>query len=124
MKERPEISIYRLVFTQIKNNIMVKPIPATPPKNMVNSCKFDGVTESLLFVVERSNKNQNLQRRNLFNKCFERFELQLPVVELGTIEITQKHVILFNNYMTNCPRDDFKSSRLPKPRNLQILVQA
>ena len=108
MKERPEISIYRLVFTQIKNNIMVKPIPATPPKNMVNSCKFDGVTESLLFVVERSNKNQNLQRRNLFNKCFERFELQLPVVELGTIEITQKHVILFNIYMTNCPRDNFK----------------
>ena len=85
---------------------------------------FDGVTASLLFVVERSNKNQNLQQRNLFNKCFERFELQLPVVELGTIEITQKHVILFNNYMTNCPRDDFKSSRLPKPRNLQILVQA
>ena len=54
---------------------------------------FDGVTASLLFVVERSNKNQNLQQRNLFNKCFERFELQLPVVELGTIEITQKHVI-------------------------------
>jgi len=108
MKERPEISIYRLVFTQIKNNIMVKPIPATPPKNMVNSCKFDGVTESLLFVVERSNKNQNLQQRNLFNKCFERFELRLPVVELGTIEITQKHVILFNIYKTNCPRDNFK----------------
>ena len=85
---------------------------------------FDRLTESSIFVVERSNKNQNLQQRNLFNKCFERFELQLPVVELGTIEITQKHVILFNNYMTNCPRDDFKSSRLPKPRNLQILVQA
>ena len=51
---------------------------------------FDGVTASLLFVVERSNKNQNLQQRNLFTKCFERFELRLPVVELGTIEITQK----------------------------------
>ena len=69
---------------------------------------FDGVTASLLFVVERSNKNQNLQQRNLFNKCFERFELRLPVVELGTIEITQKHVILFNIDMTNCPRDNFK----------------
>ena len=69
---------------------------------------FDGDTASLLFVVERSNKNQNLQQRNLFAKCFERFELRLPVVELGTIEITQKHVILFNIDMTNCPRDNFE----------------
>ena len=69
---------------------------------------FDGDTASLLYVVERSNKNQNLQQRNLFAKCFERFELRLPVVELGTIEITQKHVILINIYMTNCPRDNFE----------------
>ena len=69
---------------------------------------FDGVTESLLFVVERSNKNQNLQQRNLFNKSFEKFEVRLPVVELRKIEISQKRVILFNIYMTNCPRDKFK----------------
>ena len=66
MKERPKISIYRLVFTQIKKNVMVRTIPATTPKNMVNSCKFDGVTESLLFVVERRNKNQIVEQRILF----------------------------------------------------------
>ena len=50
---------------------------------------FDGVTESLLFVVERSNKNENLQQRNLFNKYIEKIEVRLLVFELRKVEITQ-----------------------------------
>ena len=43
---------------------------------------FHGLTESLLFVVERWNKNQNVQQEILFHKCFYRFELRLQVFDL------------------------------------------
>ena len=48
---------------------------------------FHGLTESLLFVVERWNKNQNVQPEILFHKCFTdlSYDFRFSIYEADTV---------------------------------------